>query len=62
MISSQPLDILKARIGEDIAERATQLANGSAADWPDYQLRVGFIKGLERVLALIVEMTEERTR
>jgi hypothetical protein len=62
VILSQPFDMLKARVIEDIADRASQLANGSASDWPDYQRRVGFIKGLERVQAIIDEMTEEKRK
>jgi hypothetical protein len=60
MIHPQVLDHLKAKIAEIVAERARLLATGVAKDWSDYQRRVGYIEGLERIQSIIDEIIEDK--
>lgn len=51
---------VRVRIEKRIAELGAQLAYGSAADWGDYQRRVGVIKGLEEARELCVEIDKDQ--
>lgn len=47
-------------IGDEIANRMTQLAAGTATDYADYKQRVGEIAAFNTVLAMCDQIEEQR--
>jgi hypothetical protein len=41
---------LRAKMLKTAAEYSQQIADGCAADWPDYKYRVGVIRGLREAI------------
>lgn len=48
-----------AKLQKEIQTHGNQLAEGYAKDWPDYQARIGFIKGLKRAIEMCQEADKE---
>ena len=51
---------LRARLKTEIANQCSQLAAGSAQDWPDYQKRVGRILGMNDALTMLDEIEKDQ--
>jgi hypothetical protein len=62
LIHPRILDHLKAQIDDEIAEAGKIVVGGGAADLADYRQRVGYIKGLERLRAIIIDLTEDKEK
>ena len=59
MILPNLTEALRSRLAVEIAEQSRQLANGAAADYPDYRERVGMLRGLRKLDEIVTELTED---
>jgi hypothetical protein len=52
--------VLRVRIAEEIDKRAESLIHGAALDYPMYRQSVGYVEGMDTVLAIMDDMEKER--
>jgi hypothetical protein len=52
--------LLRAKVEDRINELAHSLANGAAADYPNYRQTVGLVQGLNESIQILDELERER--
>lgn len=53
---------LRGKLSARQTQLMTQLASGSAEDWPDYKHRAGVIRGLQEAMDICTEIEREQER